>query len=150
MAFWQILVYMVYFMLLAAWLWLMIITFTDIFRDHSLSGASKAVWCLFILVLPWVGILAYLLARGRGMSERRAREAQASEQAFRKYIREAAGEATEPATPGIADEIAKLADLRDRGVISTADYEAAKTRLLAGTRVPGEDELAQRHDAAVK
>ena len=117
-----------WFMLLVAWFWLLIALITDLFRDSELSGVAKAAWCIFLIVLPWVGVLTYLIVRGRGMNERAAREMAANEQRFRQYVKEVA-----PTSSGsVADELTKLADLRDRGVLSAAEYEAAKAKVLGG------------------
>jgi hypothetical protein len=125
MPFWEVLVSIIWFMLLVAWFWLLIVVIGDLFRDRSVSGFAKAMWCIFLIVLPWLGVLCYLLVRGRSMGERASREAAESDKAFRAYVREAAGSSN-----GVADELAKLTDMRDRGVISSADYEAAKSQVL--------------------
>lgn len=126
MSFLEVMASIFWFMLLVAWFWLMIVVITDLFRDQDLSGWAKGLWCLFVIVLPWLGVLMYLIVRGRSMNERALRASQESEKAFRSYVRDAAGSGT-----SVADEIAKLADLRDRGVITAADYDSAKARLLA-------------------
>src|SRR5690242_21450822 len=97
-------------MLLFAWIWLFISIFGDLFRDHDLSGWGKALWTFFLIVLPWLGVLVYLIARGRSMNERARAQAQRNEQQFRQYVQQAAAD-----PPSAADELAKLADLRDRG-----------------------------------
>jgi hypothetical protein len=125
MPFWEVLVSIIWFMLLVAWFWLLIVIIGDLFRDRSLSGFAKAMWCIFLIVLPWIGVLCYLLVRGHTMGERANQEAAENEKAFRAYVREAAG-----SSGTVADELAKLSDMRDRGVISPADYEAAKARVL--------------------
>lgn len=127
MSLWEVMVSIIWFMLLVAWFWLLIVIIGDLFRDRSLSGWAKGGWCIFLIVLPWVGVLTYLVARGRSMGERASKEAAENDKAFRAYVREAAGSSS---TNGVADELAKLTDLRDRGVISPADYEAAKARVL--------------------
>src|SRR5690242_16275245 len=115
MPFWEVLVSIIWFMLLVAWFWLLIVIIGDLFRDGSLSGFAKAMWCIFLIVLPWVGVLCYLLVRGHSMGERANREAAENDKAFRAYVREAAG-----SNGTVADELTKLADMRDRGVISAA------------------------------
>ena len=112
-------------MLLFAWIWLLISIFADLFRDHSLSGWAKAGWVLFIIVIPWLGALVYLIARGHSMNERAREQAGRQEQAFRQYVQQAAGSSS-----SVADELAKLADLRDRGTISADEFEQAKAKLL--------------------
>ena len=127
MSLWEVMVEIIWFMVLVAWFWLLIVVIGDLFRDHGLSGMAKALWCIYLIVLPWVGVLTYLLVRGRSMGERASREAAAHDQAFRAYVRDAAS-----ASSGVADELGKLTDMRDRGVISSADYEAAKAQVLGG------------------
>jgi hypothetical protein len=115
-----------WFMLLFAWIWLLIAIISDIFRDHQLSGWGKAGWTFFLIVIPWLGALVYLIARGSPMNERAMERARQQDQAVREYVRQSAG----PASVSTADELSKLADLRDRGVISPADYEQAKAKVL--------------------
>jgi hypothetical protein len=117
-----------WFMLLFAWIWLLIVIFSDIFRDHQLSGWGKALWVLLIIVFPWLGALIYLIARGKSMNERAMAQAQANEKAFRSYVQDAAASGGGVST---ADELAKLADLKAKGHITDADYEAAKAKVLS-------------------
>ena len=131
MTFWNIIVSIFWFMLLFAWIWLLITILADIFRDHELSGWGKALWVLFIIVVPWLGALVYLIARGRSMNERALAQAQRQDQAFRQYVQDAAGN-----QPSVAEEIAKLASLRDQGAISEQEFAHAKAKLL-GTPPPG-------------
>ncbi len=107
------------------WIWILIAIFVDIFRSRDLSGWGKALWFVFVLFIPLVGVLVYLIARGGKMHERAAQEARRQDEAFRSYVQEAA---TPPST---ADQLAKLADLRDRGVISAAEFEREKSKVLA-------------------
>ena len=125
MSLWDVFLSIFWFMLLFAWIWLLISIFGDLFRDHELSGWAKAAWTLFLIVLPWLGALIYLIARGRSMNERAIAQAQRNEQAFRQYVQHAAADA-----PSTADELAKMADLRDRGTISEEEFAQAKARLL--------------------
>lgn len=125
MSLWDVLVSIFWFMLLFAWIWLLISIFGDLFRDHELSGWAKAGWTLFLIVLPWLGALVYLIARGRSMNERARDRAEQHEQAFRQYVQHASA-----SSPSTADELTKLADLRDRGVISEPEFAQAKARLL--------------------
>jgi Short C-terminal domain/Phospholipase_D-nuclease N-terminal len=125
MDFWDAIGAIFWFMLLVAWFWLIIAIVTDIFRDRDLSGWGKGLWCLFVILLPWLGILVYLIARGSTMHERSLEHAQRSDRKFRAYVQDVA-----KPSGGVADELAKLADLRDREVISAADFEAAKSKLL--------------------
>ena len=128
---WDILVSIFWFMLLFAWIWLLVMIFSDLFRDHELSGWAKAAWALFLIVLPWLGALVYLIARGRSMNERAREQVVGDQQDFRRYVRGA----VTGSSSSTADELAKLADLRDRGVISSEEFAQAKARLL-GTPAP--------------
>ena len=121
--FWSILE----FFLWVIWIWIIIWIFIDIFRSHDLSGWAKALWFLFVLIIPLVGVLVYLIVRGGSMHERAVRQAQHQDDAFRHYVQQAA--ASSPAST--ADQLTKLADLRDRGVISGDEFDREKQKLLA-------------------
>ena len=101
------------FFLWVIWIWILIWVFIDIFRSHDLSGWAKALWFLFVLIIPLIGVLVYLIVRGGSMHERAVQQAQRQDEEARRYIQQAA--ASTPAST--ADQLAKLADLRDRGVI---------------------------------
>ena len=88
---WDILVSIFWFMLLFAWIWLLVMIFSDLFRDHEPSGWAKAAWVLFLVVLPWVGALVYLIARGRSMNERAREQAVRNQQDFRRYVQGVTG-----------------------------------------------------------
>jgi hypothetical protein len=118
---------MLWFFLFFIWIWLLMGLFADIFRSPDLSGWGKALWVIFIIALPFLGILVYLIARGSQMQERALRQAADHEAAFRTHVREVAGSIS----GGTADELARFADLRDRGVISEDEFEQAKTKALA-------------------
>ena len=122
----DIFVTMLEFFLFFAWIWLLIIVFGDIFRSRDLSGWGKALWIFFVIIVPWLGVLVYLIARGGKMHERHVEAAQAQEQAFRQYVQETAASSAD----GSAGELAKLADLRDRGVISEAEFQQQKAKAL--------------------
>lgn len=107
-----------------AWIFLVIRVFVDIFRSNDMSGGAKAVWAIFVIVAPLLGVFVYVLVRGRAMNERDIAEAQRSEDAIQAYIRNVAG------GTGTADELAKLAGLRDRGVITEAEFAAQKAKIL--------------------
>jgi hypothetical protein len=124
--FWDLIVSMFWFMLLFAWIALVVSIFSDIFRDRELGGVAKALWTLFLILVPWLGALTYLIVRGRSMNERSAQAAQERDESLRKFVREAAG-----TTSGTADELGKLVRLRDEGVITASDYEQAKAKVLA-------------------
>lgn len=123
----QVFLSMLWFFLFFIWIWLLIVVFGDIFRSADLSGWGKAFWSLFIIVLPYLGVFVYLIARGRKMQERTLEAAQAQEAATRQYIQSVA---TSNGS-GSAAEIARLADLRDRNVISEAEFQQAKAKALA-------------------
>ena len=122
-AFWTIFLIFLW----VVWFWVLIWVFIDIFRSRDLSGWAKALWFLFVLFIPLIGVLVYLIARGGSMQDRAAQQAQQEDQEFRSYVQDAA--AGSPAGP--ADQLAKLADLRDRGVISAAEFDREKAKLLA-------------------
>jgi hypothetical protein len=107
------------------WFWLLFVVLTDVFRSRDLSGLAKAAWTIFVIFLPLIGILSYLIVRGRSMNQRSAQAAQQQDEAFRSYVQDAAG------SPSSADQLAKLADLKQRGVISSAEFETEKTKVLA-------------------
>jgi len=113
------------FFLWVIWIWILIMVFIDIFRSDDLSGWGKALWFLFVLIIPLIGVLVYLIARGGKMHEHAARQAQAQDQQFRALVQDAAGSQT------TADQLSKLADLRDRGVISAEEFEREKAKVLA-------------------
>src|ERR1700722_9218669 len=113
----EIFAFVVYF-------WLLISIYMDIFRNRDMSGGMKALWVLFVFFIPLLGILVYLIVHGGEMHERAAQEAQAQQQAFDSYVKEAAGTST-------TDELAKLADLKAKGVLSDAEFEAQKAKVLA-------------------
>jgi Short C-terminal domain/Phospholipase_D-nuclease N-terminal len=119
--FWTIFLFFLWVM----WFWILISVFIDIFRSRDLSGGGKALWFLFVLLIPLIGVLVYLLVRGGSMHERAARQAQQQDQAFREYVQSAA---QTPATP--ADQLEKLAGLRDRGVITPQEFDQEKARVL--------------------
>ena len=107
------------------WIWILIWIFIDIFRSHDLSGWAKALWFLFVLFIPLVGVLVYLIARGGSMQARAQQQAQQADADARAYIQEAAGSGS------TADQLTKLAELRDRGVITPEEFEREKAKVLA-------------------
>ena len=115
------------FFLWIIWIWILITVFIDIFRSPDLSGWAKALWFLFVLFIPLIGVLAYFIARGGKMHEHAVRQAQQQDQEFRQYVQQAAASA--PAST--ADQLAKLANLRDRGVISAEEFQREKAKVLA-------------------
>ena len=120
-AFWTILEVFLWVL----WIWVLIYVFIDIFRSRDLSGWAKALWFLFVLFIPLIGVLVYLIARGGKMQERAQQDARQQEKDFRAYVQEAASSGTP------ADQLAKLADLRDKGVISAEEFEREKAKVLS-------------------
>jgi ABC-type multidrug transport system fused ATPase/permease subunit len=115
---------MLWFFLFFIWIWLLITIFVDLFRSRDLSGWAKAGWVIFVIVLPFLGILFYLIFRGGSMHERALQQAQQQESEFRQYVQETAQTSS-------ADQLSKLADLRDRGVITSEEFDQQKARILA-------------------
>src|SRR5580704_12184998 len=117
---------MLYFFLFIIWIWLLIMVFVDVFRSHDMGGVAKALWVIFIIVLPFLGVFVYLIARGGKMHERQAQQAAQQQQAFDQYVREAAG------TPGAdtASQLSKLADLKNQGVLTEEEFQSEKSKLL--------------------
>ncbi|CAI7979320.1 MULTISPECIES: PLDc N-terminal domain-containing protein [Parafrankia] len=121
----SVFLYMLWFFCFTMWLFLMFTVITDVFRSHDLSGWGKAGWTVLIIVLPLIGLLAYLIVRGSSMHDRQARQVASQADMWRTEVRAAAGR------PSAADELSRLADLRDHGVISTNEFEREKTKILA-------------------
>jgi ABC-type multidrug transport system fused ATPase/permease subunit len=109
------------------WIWILIWIFIDIFRSHDLSGWAKALWFLFVLFIPLVGVLVYLIVRGGSMHERAVQDARRQDQQVREYVQQVAGSGA----GNTADQLTKLADLRDRGVITSEEFEREKAKILA-------------------
>jgi Short C-terminal domain/Phospholipase_D-nuclease N-terminal len=123
----QVFLSMLWFFLFFIWIWLLIVVFSDIFRSHDMGGLAKAIWVIFVIVLPYLGVFVYLIARGHKMAEHAQQAAQAQDAAARQYIQQAAG-----TTPSTADELQRLADLKAQGVITDAEFETAKAKALQG------------------
>ena len=115
---------MLWFFLFFLWIWLLISLFADIFRSDDLSGWRKAGWVILLIAIPWLGALVYLIARGGSMQERTISDMAAREKATRSYIQDVAG------TGSTADELAKLASLHDRGVLTDQEFSMQKIALL--------------------
>ena len=122
---------MLYFFLFIIWIWLLITVFIDIFRSHDMGGGAKALWCIFVIILPFLGVFVYLIARGGKMHERAATEAAQQQKAFDAYIKQTAG--ASGSGVGTADQLSKLADLKAKGVITDAEFEAQKSKVLASS-----------------
>ena len=116
---------MLWFFMFFIWIWLLIIVFSDIFRSHDLGGVAKTLWVIFVILVPYLGVFVYLIARGHKMSEHAAEAAAAQDKAARQYIQQVT-------TTSTADELSKLADLKAQGVIDDAEYASLKAKALAG------------------
>ena len=121
----QVFLSMLYFFLFFIWIWLLIVVFSDIFRSHDLSGLAKTLWVIFVILVPYLGVFVYLIARGHKMAEHAAEAAAAQDKAARQYIQQVTATST-------ADELSKLADLKAQGVIDDAEYASLKAKALAG------------------
>ena len=117
--FWSIIIFFFW----VIWIWIVVTVLIDIFRRHDIGGFAKAAWVIFVVILPWLGVLIYLIAQHDGMRDRRIKEAQEQKAAFDDYVREAAG--------GSADEIARAKQLLDAGTITQEEFDALKRKALA-------------------
>ena len=108
-----------------AWIILLIRIFGDIFRNREMGGVAKAFWSIFVIILPFLGTLIYLIAHGSGMAKRDMQQAQLAKESFDQYVRQTASTSTSG-----ADELVKLAGLRDQGVLTDAEFAAQKAKLL--------------------
>ena len=106
------------------WIFILIQIVVDIFRSHDMGGWAKALWLIFILILPFLGVLVYLIARGGKMQQHQVEAAKEQQQAFNSYVQQAAGTST-------ADQLATLATLKDDGTLTDAEFEAQKAKLLS-------------------
>jgi ABC-type multidrug transport system fused ATPase/permease subunit len=116
-----------YFFLFFVWIWLAFMVFFDIFRSHDLSGWAKALWVIFIIILPFLGVFLYLIFRGGSMHERAAQQAALQQKHFDQYVRQTAG--TQGADT--ATQLSKLAELKDKGVLTEEEFQSEKAKLLA-------------------
>jgi Short C-terminal domain/Phospholipase_D-nuclease N-terminal len=119
--FWSILVFIGW----VIWFWILITVLADLFRRHDISGWGKAAWTIFVIVLPFIGVLIYLIAQGDNMAQRQAADARKGQAAFDDYVRDVS------ASGGPADQIAKAKELLDSGVIDQAEFEQIKAKALA-------------------
>jgi Short C-terminal domain/Phospholipase_D-nuclease N-terminal len=119
--FWDILIIFTWFI----FIWIAITVLMDVFRRHDISGWGKAAWVIFVVILPWIGVLVYLIVNHDGMAERRMKEEQASQAQFDEYVRTTAG------SGGAASEIEKAKQLLDSGAITQAEFDAIKSKALA-------------------
>jgi hypothetical protein len=121
----QMLWSMIWFTVFFLWIWLVIRIFADIFRSDDLGGVAKTIWTLFVILTPYLGVFVYLLVRGRDMTARDRAALAAQDRAMREYIRDSVAP-----NGGSAGELAQLVDLRDRGAIDEAEFQAMKTKIL--------------------
>ena len=117
--FWSMLIFFCW----VIWIWVVITVLIDVFRRDDISGWIKALWVILVVILPWLGVLIYLIVEHKGMQDRSVRQAQEQKQAFDSYVRDAAG--------GSAGEIAKAKELLDSGAITQAEFDQLKARALA-------------------
>ena len=108
------------------WIWLLVVVFGDIFRSHDMGGFAKALWVLLVIFLPLLGVLIYLIAHGGKMQERASQDARQQQQEFDTYVQEVAGSEANP-----ADQLTKLAQLRDEGVLTEQEFQAPKAKVMA-------------------
>jgi hypothetical protein len=118
--FWTMLEFFLFFI----WIWLAIMVFADIFRSHDIGGGTKALWVIFIVLLPYLGVFAYLLFRGGAMHERAAAQAALQHKMFNQYFQHPGNGST------TADQLHKLADLKEKGFITDAEFQAEKAKIL--------------------
>ena len=114
---------MIIFFFWVIWIWIVVTVLVDVFRRHDIGGWAKAAWVVFVVILPWLGVLIYLIAEHDGMRDRRIKEVQGQQQAFDQYVRDAAG--------GSAAEIAQAKQLLDSGAITQDEFNAIKAKALA-------------------
>ena len=122
----QVFLSMLWFFLFFIWIWLLISVFGDIFRSHDMGGGAKAIWVIFVIFMPYLGVFVYLIARGHKMSEHAVEAAQAQDAAQRAYIQQAAG-----TSGSSADELARLADHKAQGVIDDAEFARLKAKVVS-------------------
>jgi hypothetical protein len=123
----QVLWSMLWFFLWFIWIWLLIIVFSDIFRSPDLGGWGKALWTIFVVILPYLGVFVYLIARGHKMHEHGMQAARQQDAEMRQYVQSVVSSNGK----GNADEIARLAELRDKGVLTEEEFAQAKAKALA-------------------
>ncbi|RAG85861.1 SHOCT domain-containing protein [Streptacidiphilus pinicola] len=121
---------MLEFFLWILWFFLLFKILTDLFRNHEMKGWHKALWIIFVIVLPFLGVLVYVIVHGRDMSQRDVQQAQQADAAFKSYIRDAAGTSGSGGGSHV-DELSRLAQLHSSGALTTEEYQKAKDKLLA-------------------
>jgi hypothetical protein len=121
-AFWTMLIFFIWI----AWIMLLFRVFIDLFRNKEMGGFAKAIWAIFVIFVPFLGVLVYIIVHGHGMTQRDIEQATEQQAAFNDYVRTTAGTGTNS-----ADEITKLADLHAKGVLTDEEFAAQKAKLLA-------------------
>ncbi len=116
---------MLWFFMFFIWIWLLITVFADIFRSHDLGGFAKAIWVIFVILIPYLGVFVYLIARGHKMHEHAVEAVEQQDAAARAYIQSATG-----TSASTADELARIADLKERGVIDDAEFQKLKAKAI--------------------
>ena len=119
---------MLWFFLFVIWIWILITIFADLFRRHDISGWIKALWIIFVIILPYLGVLVYLIAEHKGMAERSMQAAQQQKAEFDTYVQSVAGSGG-----GAASEIANAQALLDKGTITQEEFDQLKAKALAGS-----------------
>ena len=119
---------MIIFFAWVAWIWILIVILTDVFRRHDIGGWTKALWTIFLVVIPFLGVLVYLVAQHDGMAERQQKDVQAQQAQFDSYVRQAAGTG---GGGGPASEIAKAKELLDSGAITQSEFDTLKAKAVA-------------------
>jgi len=122
----SVVITMMWFFLFFLWIWIAITVLVDVFRSHDMSGFAKALWLIFIVVVPFLGVLVYLLARGHKMQEHQAASAKASQEQFSAYVKETAG-----VGESSAEQLTKLAALHDGGKLSDDEFASQKAKILS-------------------
>jgi len=122
--FWQVIWTMFIFFLWVIWIWLLFTVFIDLFRRHDVGGWGKAAWCVFVILLPFLGVFVYLIAEGKGMAERRMAEAQSAQKDMDAYVKSVAAQGDPSA------QIAQAKQLLDSGAIDQAEYNQLKQKAL--------------------
>jgi hypothetical protein len=123
--FWQVIWTMFIFFMWVIWIWLLFVVFADLFRRHDIGGWAKAGWTAFVILLPYLGVLVYLIAEGKGMGERKMADMQAAQSDFDSYVKTVAAQ-NDP-----AEQIAKAKQLLDSGAITQAEFDSIKQKALA-------------------
>ena len=126
----QVLLSMLWFFLFFIWIWLLIVVFSDIFRSHDLGGWAKALWTIFVIIFPYLGVFVYLIARGGKMQEHAVQAAQQQDAMAKAYIRDAVSTTGSGGGGSPADQVQQLVDLKNQGVIDDAEFQRLKGKIV--------------------